>query len=90
MARVLLAEDDDFAAMVVGALLKKQGVKHELASSGEDCITRWDETASTDPYDVVRTATRATLAQKESWHVARDGGHTVCALGVLLVLHARR
>lgn len=53
--RVLVADDDDFAGMVVCMLLKKQGVAHELAVTGEDCIKQWEDTASTEPFTVVRT-----------------------------------
>lgn len=66
MTRVLLADDDDFAAMVVCSLLKKQGVTYELAVSGEDCIKRWDETAATEPFDVVSLQPERTLHCRSS------------------------
>ena len=88
MARVLVVEDDDFAAMVVGALLKKQGVTHELAASGEDCITRWNETAATEPFDVVRAATQTERPSDRRSACSSLPTAATPSMRRLLVLHA--
>lgn len=48
------AEDDEFASMVVCAMLKQIEAEYSCATNGEDCVALWDGQSDSAQFDVVR------------------------------------